>query len=204
MAHSLTVPEANRIVAPRGAGPRLQRSDLVSRIEGADEPLLLLLAPSGFGKTQVLAEWAESSHRPVAWYSCGLADGDPHTFWERLVAGLAARWATLGSDTKLLLDRPTWEDADVTTALVHDLEDVPADAAIVIDDAHLASSSHRMLTELAVRLTGCQRLLLASQHNLVMSTARLRVSGVLAEVRAADLEFSNREVGELCALTASS
>ena len=40
---------------PRPAGPRVQRAVLLRRLESAAEPLVLLVAPSGFGKTSLLA-----------------------------------------------------------------------------------------------------------------------------------------------------
>ena len=46
---------------PRPAGPRVQRAVLLRRLESAAEPLVLLVAPSGFGKTSLLAEWATTT-----------------------------------------------------------------------------------------------------------------------------------------------
>ena len=44
------------ILAP--VGRRVQRSRVVTRIERSDCPLLLVVAPSGFGKTSLLTQWA--------------------------------------------------------------------------------------------------------------------------------------------------
>ena len=43
------------IAVPRAAGPRVPRAALLRRLESAAEPLVLLVAPSGFGKTSLLA-----------------------------------------------------------------------------------------------------------------------------------------------------
>ena len=51
---------------PRPTGPRVQRAALLRRLESAAEPLVLLVAPSGFGKTSLLAEWATTTDAQVA------------------------------------------------------------------------------------------------------------------------------------------
>ena len=48
---------------PRPAGPRVPRAVLLRRLESAAEPLVLLVAPSGFGKTSLLAAWAATTER---------------------------------------------------------------------------------------------------------------------------------------------
>jgi len=43
--------------------------------------LILVCAPAGSGKTALLAGWAPSGSRPVAWLSRDAADNDPVRFW---------------------------------------------------------------------------------------------------------------------------
>ena len=87
---------------PRPAGPRVQRAVLLRRLESAAEPLMLLVAPSGFGKTSLLAAWAMTTDAQVCWLSCDESDGDPAQFWSRLTSSLAARWPAVGSDAALI------------------------------------------------------------------------------------------------------
>ncbi len=197
MARSRAAPPVDLVGAPQSTGARLMRQNLVSRLEQSTESLFLLVAPSGFGKTDLLAQWARSGRADVAWFGCGYADAEPAHFWRRLVTTLTSQWPSFGSDTSLLLRRPSWQDADLVTALVHDLADAPSRAAIIVDDGQVMEPSQPTLVALAERLPGHQRLLLASQHNLVISTARLRVAGVVAELRASDLAFSQAEADEL-------
>ena len=85
-------------------------------------------------------------------------------------------------------------------SLARDLAELPADAAVVIDDAQFAEASQRTLASLAQRLPAHVRLLAASQHNPVFSTSRLRVAGVITELRADDLAFTQVEVEQLLEL----
>jgi len=188
------------VAVPRTTGPRVQRVALLQRLESASEPLVLVVAPSGFGKTILLAEWATTTGAQVAWLSCDETDGEPVQFWSRLTASLAARWPAVGGDAALILERPAWDDPELVGALARDLADLPAPAAVVIDDAQFAEASQRTLARLARCLPAHVRLLVASQHNPVFSTARLRLAGVIAELRAEDLAFTQVEVEQLLEL----
>ena len=190
-----------RLVAvPRPAGPRVQRAVLLRRLESAGEPLVLVVAPSGFGKTSLLAEWATTTDVQVCWVSCDESDGDPAHFWSRVTSCLAARWPDAGTDAALILERPGWDEAELVDSLARDLADLPAAAAVVIDDAQFAEAAQRMLARVAQQLPPHVRLLVASQHNPVFSTSRLRLAGVITELRAGDLAFTDVEVEQLLEL----
>ena len=71
--------QSQLVAVPRAAGPRVQRAGLLRRLESAGEPLVLLVAPSGFGKTSLLQQWATTTGAQVAWLSCDEACGEPAT-----------------------------------------------------------------------------------------------------------------------------
>lgn len=52
--------------------------------EGVKGPLTLLSAPAGFGKTQLLAEWAAESPSPIAWLTLSPDDNDYVRFFRYL------------------------------------------------------------------------------------------------------------------------
>ena len=188
------------MAVPRPTGPRVQRAALLRRIESAAEPLVLLVAPSGFGKTSLLAEWATTTDAQVAWLSCDETDGEPAQVWSRLSSTLAARWPAMGSDAALILERPSWDAPELVDSLARDLADLPVPASVVIDDAQFAEASQRTLASVAQRLPAHVRLLVASQHNPAFPTSRLRLAGVITELRAADLAFTDIEVEQLLEL----
>ena len=47
--------QSQLIAVPRSTGPRVRRVGPLQRLESADEPLVLLVAPSGFGKTRAVS-----------------------------------------------------------------------------------------------------------------------------------------------------
>ncbi len=95
---------------PQGRGWLV--ADLRRRLEEAGEPLFLVVAPPGFGKTNLLADWATTTDAEVAWLGCQPADAEPVRFWSRLVATVSARWPGTASDAAMILRRPSWDDAE--------------------------------------------------------------------------------------------
>jgi ATP/maltotriose-dependent transcriptional regulator MalT len=45
---------------------------------------VLVVAPSGLGKTSLLEQWATTTDAQDAWLSCGETDGELAQFWSRL------------------------------------------------------------------------------------------------------------------------
>ena len=79
-------PEPLRSPRPAFRAGLVPRGRLVARLTAArDAPLALLVAPVGYGKTTVLAEWAEEDARPFAWIALDREDDDP----VRLVTSIA-------------------------------------------------------------------------------------------------------------------
>src|SRR5580658_9987653 len=68
--------------------------------------LILVCAPAGSGKTALLAGWAPSGNRPVAWLSLDAADNDPVRFWRHTVAALDRARPGIGETVGLLLGPP--------------------------------------------------------------------------------------------------
>ena len=67
----------------------VRRNDLVERLSTSDSPsVVAITAPAGYGKTTLLAEWAERDRRPFAWVSVDEADDDPVVFLGHVAVAL--------------------------------------------------------------------------------------------------------------------
>ena len=82
------------LAIPRLRGPRVERCALRLRVEETLEPFLFIVAPAGFGKTSLLADWARTTPHEVLWITCIPPDHEPAFFWRRLLDALADRWPT--------------------------------------------------------------------------------------------------------------
>src|SRR5512133_4391716 len=66
--------------------PRERLVQALSRF--GSRKLALVSAPAGFGKTTLVATWAQQSGIPVGWVSLDAGDSDPVRFWSYFVAAL--------------------------------------------------------------------------------------------------------------------
>ena len=54
------------------------RSSLIERLaQGSSSPIVSVVAPGGYGKTTLLAQWAEANGQAFAWVSVDEGDNDP-------------------------------------------------------------------------------------------------------------------------------
>ena len=194
-----TVP-ISKLTIPQPMGARMSRKPLVDQIEQANQRFSLIVAPAGFGKTTVLAEWARTTTASIAWLSCDAADDEPSEFWTGVTATVARQWPGVGDDAAMILARGSDDIRELVSSLMNDLAEAEMPFAIVIDDAQYAKSSQRSLLDLAQGLPVNGRMVLSSRWDPPFSLAKLRVDDNLFELRARNLTFSREETVELFSL----
>ena len=192
---------ATKLYLPRPQPSFVPRPRLVGQLhQGLAGPLTLVCAPAGFGKTALLGDWARGSPRPVAWLSLDPGDNDPARFWRHVIAALEEVRPGVGERVAGLLGPPappTFEG--LVTALINDLAGQPDQVLLVLDDYHLVEAQpvHGSLGFLLEHLPSQMHLVVASRADPPLGLARLRASGQLAELRAADLRFTAEEAAAL-------
>lgn len=199
---SIPVPSA-KIVVPRVPDPYLLRPRLVERLDArAPGQLTVVSAPAGYGKTLLLADWAQRRPGRCAWVSLDEGDNDERGFWAAVLAALRRCGAVpprAGLD-ELDPPRPGAEGRFVT-ALVNALGDGGEPVALVLDDVHELTSpaTLRGLAALVRHRPAELHLVLSGRTDPPLHLARMRLAGELHEVRARDLRFSVPEAAHLLA-----
>ena len=194
---------STKLHVPRPPPGFVLRPRLVEALDqGLARQLTLVCAPAGFGKTALLANWARSGERPVAWLSLDAADNDPARFWRHAVAALERACPGIGQRAGPLLGPPSPPSFEgLVTVLVNELATRPGqdEIVLVLDDYHLidAQPVHAPLALLVERLPPCLHLVLASRSDPPLPLARLRAGRQLAELRAAELRFTAEEAAAL-------
>ncbi|MGH3172564.1 MAG: AAA family ATPase, partial [Streptosporangiaceae bacterium] len=193
---------ATKLHVPSPRPGLVARPRLVEALdEGLARGLVLVCAPAGFGKTALLADWVRSGDRRVAWLSLDAADDDPARFWRHVVAALDRARPGIAERAGPLLGPPAPASFEgLVTVLVNDLAQTGEDAVLlVLDDYHLidAPPVHTPLAFLLEHLPPGLRLVLASRSDPPLPLPRLRASGQLAELRAAELRFTAQEAAAL-------
>ncbi len=123
----------------------VRRPRLAERFTPVALPAVTVVsAPAGFGKTTALIEWlaADTSAEPaVAWLSLERGDSDPGVFWTYVVTAIQSAVPSVGQVAlELLAGSPSSVD-DALAALVNDLDAMPSDLVLVLDDYHLIEGS---------------------------------------------------------------
>jgi LuxR family maltose regulon positive regulatory protein len=161
----------------------------------------LVSAPAGFGKTTLLGKWVKNQAdkgRPVAWLTLDEDDNDPARFLSYLVTaigrGTGEEEFGEGVLAALRLPEPPRIEA-LTGALVNEVASLPGGLDLVLDDYHAIDSEgvHRIVTILLEHLPEGAHLIISSRVDPPLPLARLRVRGQMAELRAADLAFTEEE-----------
>ena len=195
---------ATPIARPRLAPPRanrnwINRSSLLVRMSDANlGAATLVVAPTGFGKSGLLTQWAAGQLEPVAWLTLTSDDDSLTTFTVMLANAVnAVIPSTVLSPLHYLefIAEPP-DAATIATHLLNELSDLPRPLAIVLDDLHTVANPdvHEVILRLAMAATPDLRLLVGSRHDPPWPLTQMRASGRLSEVRSSDLLLTPSEV----------
>jgi LuxR family maltose regulon positive regulatory protein len=184
------------------APPRLiDRGDLLAALDrAAMRKVAIISAPAGSGKTSLLRTWADSpgQQRRLAVLQVQRGQQDAQQFWLALLG--AVRHATgANGDAEPSAATPNFNAPAMVDRVLSELADARGGITLVIDDLHELTSpaAPAQLTRLLTNLPPDAHAILATRHDLRLRLHLLRLAGELAEIRAADLRFSERETREL-------
>ena len=123
---------------------------------------------------------------------------DAQQFWLALLD--AVRHVT-GADSgaELPAATPDFNAPAMAGRVLSELADARGGVTLVIDDLHELTSPDALaqLTRLLTNLPPQAHAILTTRHDVRLGLHQLRLAGELAEIRAADLRFSERETSEL-------
>jgi LuxR family maltose regulon positive regulatory protein len=196
---------------PAGAGHPVRRHGslpvarqaLFERLsEGSAAGVTLVSAPAGSGKTVLLRSWIEhagiADH--VAWVAVERSERDSQRFWLSVVEKLRA---AVGTDAfvEKLTPAPEFDGEALVMRLVAELGSLEDPVVLVLDDLQELQSPEALaqLELLIERRPRLLRIVLATRRDPQLGLHRLRLTGGLTELRAADLRFTLDESRELLA-----
>jgi LuxR family transcriptional regulator, maltose regulon positive regulatory protein len=166
---------------------------------GRTLPLTLVVAPAGWGKSTLVADWLAHDGVTAGWVSLDSGDDDPKRFWRYLLLAADQAGSAAGAAGLRRLDAAGSNvPRDVLPAFVNELTSSEYPLVLVLDDYHLITSAqvHASVATLLDRSPAQLHLVLITRADPPLPLGRLRVCGDLAEVRAEDLRFSPGEAME--------
>jgi LuxR family maltose regulon positive regulatory protein len=191
---------ATKLAIPPPRASLVPRPHLIDRLQmGLRGPLTLLAAPPGCGKTSLLSAWRASPQGRamlLAWVALDAGDNDPARFWSYTLSALDGLAPGAAEAALALLEAPQPPPIEVVlTPVLNALSDTPTEMVLALDDYHVISERaiHQGVGFLLEHLPAHLHLLLASRADPPLPLARLRASGAVTELRAADLRFTAPE-----------
>nr|BFE74752.1 hypothetical protein GCM10020092_080530 [Actinoplanes digitatis] len=187
---------------PQSRPGSVSRADLIQTGRASDCRVVAVTAPTGYGKTTLLTQWALTEDRPVAWVSLHRFDDDPGALLTLLAcafAGAVPGHADLIADVSGLGISALGRAAPRLAAA---LQASPVPFVLMLDDLHELESAgcHDVLE---VVISGIPRgaQLVAASRSEQPHLARLRAAGDTHEFVADDLALDAEGAGEIFART---
>jgi LuxR family transcriptional regulator, maltose regulon positive regulatory protein len=183
----------------RDAGGLLAREDLLALLDrAATKRLTVVSAPPGSGKTSLLRAWAGCSTnlRRVAFVSVERDQRDAQRFWSAVLDAIRRPPASIDPAASAALDGD-----ELVDRVLSEVADLVEPVVLIIDDLQELKSAAALaqLERLLATLPSSARVVFSSRRDPPMRLHRLRLADELAEIRAADLRFTERETRELLA-----
>ena len=157
--------------------------------------LTLLSAPAGYGKTSLLSDWSSKLPRPCIWLSLDRYDNDISRFLEYLITSLQNNGIEIKAQTLTQIQSNGMLDASPMAILINELISYEPGFVLIFDDYQRIENEqvHLIVSYLLENLPDNITLVIATRIDPPLQLARLRARGVLCEIRADELRFSEAE-----------
>jgi len=162
------------------------------------EPVVVVAAPPGYGKTTLLAQWVAAEDRRAAWLTLDAADNSPAVLLRHLAAALD-RIVPDAVPVTRAVERAIHVYATALPHLRAALGSIAEPFVLVLDDVHLISDPGAVdvLGTLAENVPGGSQVAFASRDVPSIPLARLRARRLLFELGTSDLALDDAEAAAL-------
>jgi LuxR family transcriptional regulator, maltose regulon positive regulatory protein len=188
-----------KLAAPQPRPGTVAKESVIRELCTSSVPFATVVAAAGYGKTTLLARWAETDPRPFAWVALDGRDDDAVVFL-RYIAAAVHRVEPVPSEVFDALSGPggaAWmmrvpHVGSALAALEHPL-------VLALDDLHAVAnpSCLDVLAELSRYVPSGSQIAVASREQPPLPLARWRAQGSVQEIGVADLRLDEQEAGLL-------
>ena len=192
---------ASKLRRPLARPGTILRLPLIERLAQTNpRQIVSVVAPSGYGKTTLLSQWAERNGQSFAWVSVDENDNDPKVLLTYVAEALDAVQPVGERVFDALASPASSVPGSVVPRLGTAFAAMTTPVALVLDDVHVLHNQEcrAALSVLADHVPDRSQLVLAGRAEPPLRTARLRAEGRILEIGPADLSLT-RDGGGLAA-----
>ncbi len=198
--HDLTPRAMNmaRSQPPAISPQMISRKHLFSLFETSVPGSTLVVAPAGFGKTTLVAEWVKENKRPTFWYTADDSDSI-RDFQDHVVAAVSSYFPDF---LKGIMDLERIDPAEGIKVLGSAISQLPGEFNLVIDTGRIENQEIAFsdLQLIADNVPDNSHLIVIRRNSPLTSFARYATLGSLSRITSADLKFSPSEVSAVASI----
>ena len=175
------------------------KTDVIAPLCESPLPFASVIAPAGYGKTTLLALWAEKDPRPFAWVALDGRDDDAVLFMQYIAAALN-RVEPLAPEVFDALSGPGGSNWSThVPRLGSALASLERPLVLVLDDLHAIANPACLdvLAALCEHVPAGSLIATASREEPSLPLARWRTQGRLHEIGVTDLRLDQQEAAAL-------
>jgi LuxR family transcriptional regulator, maltose regulon positive regulatory protein len=184
-----------KLAAPSARPGTVAKADAIGRLWASTLPFATVVAPAGYGKTTLLAKWAEADPRPFAWVALDGRDDDALVLL-RYIAAAIHGVEPVSAEVFEALSGPggsTWSNRVPRVGSALGALERPL--VLVLDDLHAVAnpSCLDVLAALVEYVPAGSQIAVASREEPALPLARWRAHGLVHEIGVPDLRLDEQE-----------
>jgi LuxR family maltose regulon positive regulatory protein len=191
---------ASKLRRPAVRPGTIRRSSVIEKLaRQGSGPIVSVVAPAGYGKTTLLAQWAERNGQAFAWVQVDEHDNDPKVLLRYVAEALDAIEPVSERVFDALASPASSVPGSVVPRLGAAFASMTVPVVLVLDDVHLLANAQgrAALSVLADHVPAGSRLVFAGRDAPPVRVARLRAEGRIIEIGPAELSLTRNEAAAL-------
>jgi len=191
------IPLQTKLRPPGSAIRILERYRLYESLNnGFKGSLSLVSASAGYGKSTLVAGWAVSTGHPVAWLTLDESESNFRVFLRYMLAAIDT---VIPGSCPIVSSHLRSEDildvGKTVSIFINEIDSISSEFALVLDDFHTIHSEKIIdfVNKLLAHPPSGFNLIIVSRQNPEIPLGRMRMNGLLTEIRQSDMRFTPEE-----------
>ena len=191
---------SSKLLRPKTFDNYLIRNNIMDILDQSiKNPLILISAGAGFGKSTLISQWLETTPRSHAWVSIDEEQNDLEIFLLYMLKAIQmVNPGVILPSLKAIEKKSLLPHRSLTTLIMNDMFKLDKELILVFDDFHKINNE-KILDFLDYWLqypppNAC--LVLITRRDPPLKLESLRLKGQMTELRMSDLSFAPRDIAE--------